>query len=230
MHNVAETLSAQAGSPVYLCLNATRTVTTAVAVQFVAQALQVLGDWIREREPGAVVGEIIRDARIWIGKPLVLHAGPSHFERSDTVGLRGAVARVPAELRPGGPIDKGRAELRSLLLRQIRGEPALRVSSEASWTLRAFAAGHARNGFKLATVGDDVYQLLMEGLESFVGTAQLTGEPAKVRYAIGRDGRRYITASPHLAEPNLPTKDRWWEDGGTDSAQTALPLGHPLRR
>ena len=70
----------------------------------------------------------------------------------------------------------------------------------------------------------------MEGLESFVGTAQFTGEPAQVRYAIGRDGRRYITASPHLAEPNLPTKDRWWEDGETDSAQTALPFGHPLRR
>ena len=160
----------------------------------------------------------------------MLHAGPSHFERYDTVGLRGAVARVPAELRAGGSIDKGRAELRSLLQRQIRGEPALRVSSEASWTLKAFAAGYARNGFKLATVGDDIYQLLMEGLESFVGTAQLAGEPAQVRYAIGRDGRRYITASPHLAEPNLPTKDRWWEDVETDSAQTALPLGHPLRR
>jgi hypothetical protein len=229
MHNVVETLSAQNGSPVYLCLNATRTVTTAVAVQFVAQALHVLGDWIREREPGAVVGEIIRDASIQIGKPLVLRAGPSHFERYDTVGLRGAVARVPAELRSGGSIDKGRAELRSLLQRQIRGEPALRVSSKASWTLNAFAAGCARNGFKLATVGDDVYQLLMEGLESFVGTAQLADEPAKLRYAIGRDGRRYVTASPHLAEPNRPTKDRWWEDAETDRPQSVLPLGHPLR-
>jgi hypothetical protein len=230
MHNVVETLSAQGGSPVYLCLNATRTVTTAVAVQFVAQALHVLGDWIREREPGAVVGEIIRDASIQIGKPLMLRAGPSHFERYDTVGLRGAVARVPAELRRGGPIDKGRAELRSLLLRQIRGEPALLVSSEAAWTLRAFAAGYARNGFKLATVGDDVYQLLMEGLESFAGTAQLTAEPERRRYAIARDGRRYLTSSPHLAEPNLPTKDRWWEDVEADRPQTTLPLGHPLRR
>jgi hypothetical protein len=230
MHNVVETLSAQGGSPVYLCLNATRTVTTAVAVQFVAQALHVLGDWIREREPGAVVGEIIRDASIQIGKPLVLRAGPSHFERYDTVGLRGAVARVPAELRSGGSIDKGRAELRSLLLRQIRGEPALRVSSEASWTLRAFAAGHARDGFKLATVGDDIYQLLMEGLESLVGTAQFTADPHRRRYAIARDGRRYITSSPHLAEPNLPTKDRWWEDVEADRPQSILPLGHPLRR
>ena len=63
----------------------------------------------------------------------------------------------------------------------------------------AFAASYARNGFKLATVGDDVYQLLMEGLESFVGTGQLTGEPAGGRYAIGRDGRRYLTSSPDLA-------------------------------
>ena len=80
----------------------------------------------------------------------MLYAGPSHFERYDTVGLRGAVARVPAELRSGASVDKGRAELRSLLQRQIRGEPALLVSSEASWTLKAFAAGYARNGFKLA--------------------------------------------------------------------------------
>jgi hypothetical protein len=35
--------------------------------------------------------------------------------------------------------------------------------------------------------------------------------------------------SPHLAGPNSPTKDRWWEDVETDSAQTALPLSHPLR-
>jgi hypothetical protein len=85
----------------------------------------------------------------------VLYAGPSHFERYDTVGLRGAVARVPAELRTGVSIDKGRAELRSLLQRQIRGKPALRVSPEASWTLNAFAAGYAQNGFKLkASFGD----------------------------------------------------------------------------
>jgi hypothetical protein len=116
------------------------------------------------------------------------------------------------------------------LLRQVRGEPALRVSSEAAWTLRAFAAGSARNGFKLAAVGDDVYQLLMEGLESFVGTAQFTAEPDRRRYAIARDGRRYLTSSPHLAEPNLPTKDRWWEDVEADRPRSILPLGHPLRR
>jgi hypothetical protein len=230
MRNVTEDLTAQNGSPVYLCLNATRAVTTAVAVQFVGQALHVLADWVREGEPGATVGDLLRDARLQIGKPLLLRAGPQHFERYDGVGLRGAVARVPAELQPGGSTDVGRAELRALLQRQIRGEPALHVSSEAAWTLKAFAAGHARSPVKLATIGEDIYRLLIEALENVVATGQIASEPDRVRYAVGADGRRYITASPHLAEPNLPTKDRWWEDVEPAGPRTALPFGHPLRR
>jgi hypothetical protein len=31
------------------------------------------------------------------------------------------------------------------------------------------------------------------------------------------------------AEPNLPTRDRWWEDVEADRPQSVLPLGHPLR-
>src|SRR5262249_30683215 len=161
-------------------------------VQFVGQALHVLADWIREGEPGATVADLLRDARLQIGKPLLLRAGPQHFERYDGVGLRGAVARVPAELRPGGSADVGRAELRTLLQRQIRGEPALRVSSEAAWTLKAFAAGHARSPVKLATIGEDIYRLLIEALESVVATGQIVSEPDRVRYAVGPDGRRYI--------------------------------------
>jgi hypothetical protein len=44
------------------------------------------------------------------------------------------------------------------------------VSSQAAWTLKAFAAGYARSGVKLAMVGDDIYQVLIEGLESAVAT------------------------------------------------------------
>jgi hypothetical protein len=169
----------------------------------------------------------LRDARLQIGKPLMLRAGPQHFERHDGVGLRAAVARVPAELHSGGPTDVGKAELRTLLQRHIRGEPALRVSSQASWTLKAFAAGYARNGAKLTMVGDDIYQVLIEGLESAVATGQIASEPDSVRYAVSRDGRRYITAIPHLAERTVPTKDRWWEEPA--GPRTALPPGHPLR-
>jgi hypothetical protein len=224
MGNVAEDLRAQHGQPVYLCLNATKSVTTAVAVQFVGQGLHVLADWVREGEPGAIVADLIRDARLQIGKPLVLRAGPQHLERYDGVGLRAAVARVPADVQSGGSTDVGRAELRTLLQRHIRGEPA----SQASWTLKAFAAGYARNGVKLAMVGDDIYRVLIEGLESAVATGRIASEPDTVRYAVAPDGRRYMTASPHLAERSVPTKDRWWEEPA--EPRTALPLGHPLRR
>ena len=229
MSNVAESLSVQEGSPVYLCLNATRSVTTAVAVQFVGQALHVLGDWVRRGEPSDVVADVIRDATVSIGQKLVLRAGPLHFKPYDAVGLRGAVARVPAELRVGGDIDTGRAGLRKLLQQLTRGEPAVRVSSSARWTLNAFAAGHASAGFKLAGLGDDIYALLMEGLESFMATAQAVGEPDQRRYARAADGRPYLTCSPHLAEPNRPTKDRWWEDVESAGPRSILPLGHPLR-
>jgi len=227
MANVAESLWVQEGTPVYLCLNATRSVTTAVAVQFVGQALHVLADWVRRGEPGDVVADVIRDARMSIGQKLVLRAGPSHFKPYDAVGLLGAVARVPAELRIGGDIDVGRAELRKLLQRQTRGEPAVRVSSSARWTLNAFAAGHASAGFKLAGIGDDIYALLMEGLETFMATAQAVGEPDQRRYARAADGRPYLTCSPHLTEPSRPTKDRWWED--VEPAGPRSILGHPLR-
>jgi hypothetical protein len=158
----------------------------------------------------------------------MLRAGPQHFDPYDRVGLRAAIARLPADLQTGGSTDAGRAELRALLQRHTRGEPALRVSSQALWTLKAFAAGYARNRAKLAMVDDDIYQVLMEGLESVVATGQIASEPDTVRYAVGRDGGRYITASPHLAEPDLPTKDRWWEEPA--EPRTALPPGHPLRR
>jgi len=233
MANVAESLWVQEGTPVYLCLNATRSVTTAVAVQFVGQALHVLADWVHKGEPGDVVADVIRDAGMSIGQKLVLRAGQLHFKPYDPVGLRGAVARVPAELRVGGDIDTGRAELRKLLQRQTRGEPAVRVSSSARWTLNAFAAGYASAGFKLSGIGDDIYALLMEGLESLMATAQGAEggyEPEQRRYARAADGRPYLTCSPHLAEPNRPTKDRWWEDVEPAGPRSILPPGHPLRR
>jgi hypothetical protein len=63
MGNVVQDLTAQHGSPIYLCLNATRAVTTAVAVQFVGQGLHVLADWVREGEPGATVADLMHGWR-----------------------------------------------------------------------------------------------------------------------------------------------------------------------
>jgi hypothetical protein len=60
---------------------------------------------------------------------------------------------------------------------------------------------------------EGLYRVLMEGLESF-DVAQVAGEEDRDRrYAVGPDGRRYLTVSPRLAEPFRPTKDEWWREG-----------------
>jgi hypothetical protein len=215
--HVAEELAAHADAPVFLCLNATQSLTTAVACQFLGKALHILADWVREGDPGAVVGELVRDAGLAIGRRLSLVAPSSHFRNYDTVGLPGAVRRLPAELRSGGDILRGRAELRALLQQQTRGLPALQVSRTARWTLNAFAAGYARAVTRQGTVSeeptDGLYRLLMEGLESFTATAQIASEEDRDRrYAIGADGRRYLTISPRLAQPYVPRKDEWWRE------------------
>jgi hypothetical protein len=216
--HVAEELGAHADAPVFLCLNAIQSLTTAVACQFVGKALHILADWVREGDPGAVLGEIVRDAGLAVGRLLRLSAPSSHFRNYGTVALRGAVRRLPAELRSGGDILKGRAELRALLQQQTRGLPALQVSRAARWTLNAFAAGYARavtrQGMVSEEANDGLYRVLMEGLESFAATAKIAGEDDRDRrYAVGPDGRRYLTVSPRLAEPFRPTKDEWWREG-----------------
>ena len=111
----------------------------------------------------------------------------------------------------------GRAELRALLQQQTRGLAAVQVSRTARWTLNAFAAGYARAVTRQGVVSeepnDGLYRVLMEGLESFIATAQVAGEEDRDRrYAIGSDGRRYLTISPRLAQPYVPRKDEWWRE------------------
>ena len=61
---------------------------------------------------------------------------------------------------------------------------------------------------------DGLYRVLMEGLESFIVTAQTASEEDRDRrYAIASDGRRYLTTSPRFAQPSRPTKDEWWREG-----------------
>jgi hypothetical protein len=166
--------------PIFLCLNATQSLTTAAACQFVGKALYILADWVREGDPGAVVAELVRDAGLAVGRQLRLVAPSYHFRNYDTVGLAGAVRRLPAELRCGGDLLRGRAELRALLQQQTRGLPALQVSPMAQWALNAFAAGYARAVTRQGTISEEVndglYRVLMEGIESFIATAQVAGD------------------------------------------------------
>ena len=214
--NVVESLAARARVPVFLCLNSDGGTTTAVAVQVVDGALHVLADFVREGDPGAVLDAILVDARLLLGD-MRLVAGPAHWLDYNRVGLRGAVAKVPAELRRGSPEEDGRGEIRELLRRQIHGLPGLLVSTQAHWTLNAFAAGYARAVDKRGVVQDEarqgVYRTLMEGLETF--TALMRGsmlDDSKPNVRVTEGGQRYVSALPSRSEP-LPAKDKFLDPG-----------------
>ena len=132
-----------------------------------------------------VLADLVASARLDVGRDLRLTAGPLHFDRYNNVGLAQAVAKLPAELRNGVAPDRGRDYLRRLLQIEKHGMPALMVSSEATWTLRAFTGGYARalqkHGMLADYADEGEYRVLMEGIESFVGLLEL---------GFGEDGER----------------------------------------
>jgi hypothetical protein len=108
-----------------------------------------------------------------------------------------------ASRRPGQPAQQ-----------QTRDVLALQVLRMARRMLNAFAAGYARAVTRQGTISDEandgLYRVLMEGLESFVATAQVAAEEDRDRrYAVAADGQGYLTTSPRLAEPYRPRKDEW---------------------
>ena len=213
---VVEDLPARARLPVWLCLNADGASVTAIVAQVVDGALHVLGDYVREGDPGAVLRDIVTQATLDFDTCRMV-AGERHFADYDRIGLRGAVARLPSELRRGGAVEMGRDQIRQLLRLQVRGNPAVLVSTAARWTLNALSAGYARAVDKRGQVGDEakpgVYRTLIEGLEAFtalmnIGT--LTDSTPNVRVTEG--GQRYVSALPSKTAV-LPTKDRILDPG-----------------
>ena len=233
-------VDSRGGELVFLCLNATAVVTTAVAVQLAGKTLHILADWVREGDPGSALPEIIRDAGMRFGTALRLTAPEQHFRPYQTIGLAPAVRRLPAELARGGDVAKGRTVLRALIGQQTQGRPLLQVSPQARWTANGFAAGYARAsdprsaGVPVAEEANDgIYRTLLEGLESAMArTLPASGqEEDQRRYAIASDGRRYLTSAPFLAEPATAaaTKDQWWR--GMDEGSHRITMPHrPLRR
>lgn len=217
--NVAEDVLVRSRVPLHLALNAGSGVTTGVLVQFVEGGLHVLADWVREGDPGAVVSDIVREASVLAVAPLRLVAGAVHFGNFERLGLRGSVAKIPAELHRGGAESMGRDEIRGLLRRVIRGDAALQVAASARWTLNAFSSGYCRAVDKRGRVSDEPragpYSVLMRGLEAF--TALLAGGIAgdadsRPNYQYTDTGRRYVSALPGKAGVHDAKSD--WIGGG----------------
>lgn len=208
--HVFEKLNARSNTPLWLCLNAGLGVVTGVVTQFVQGAVHVLADYVSEGEPGAVLAAVVSQAKLDFGETRLV-AGPAHFGNFDRLGLRGAVARLPAELRQGGESAVGRGEIRELFRRQVRGETAFRIAHAAKWTLNGLSAGYTREIDKHGRVKeearDNAYRILIEGLEAWTALLRfgnMAESPPNMRTTDG--GQRYVSALPTRAPVN-PAKD-----------------------
>ena len=213
--NVGEELRIRSRVPLHLCLNADNGLTTAVLVQFVEGELNVLADWVREGDPGAVVAGIVTEAGVIANTSLRLVGGLEHFANYNRVGLRGSVAKIPNELHRGGRTNVGRDQIRALLRRTTKDHGALRVDARARWTLNAFTSGYCRAIDKLGRVSDEArrgpYRVLMEGLEAFtalVGNAISDDAETKPNYRYTDTGHRFVSALPGVKRTN-DSKGDW---------------------
>lgn len=205
----------------WLCLNSRHGYVTAVAVEFTNGRLAVVADYVREGDPGTVA-EIVQEAALE-AKTLSLVAPRDHWSAYNHLGLRGAVAKIPAELHRGAATEVGRDEIRALLRRQTRGEPSFRVDPAARWTLNALAAGYAReigrNGMLSGEAREGVHRILIEGLEAFAGLLRLgimqQGRPNIQRTA---SGQVYISALPGAGVSD--DKDTFLAVGGAAGTDT----------
>jgi len=201
--HVVESIRYRRRVPLFLCLNATLGCTTGVLVQYAEGVLSIYADFISEGDPGEALSRMVQAANLEVpGGEIRLVGGSRHFADYDAVGLVGAVARLPGELQRGGAETMGRDELRALLARSVRGDPAVAVASRARWVINGFCAGYARETDKGGLIREaarpGVYRLLFEGLEAFTallntGMMEDRGTP-NVQYT--PSGQRWISALP----------------------------------
>lgn len=198
--NVVEDLTPSSGRPLYLAMNATQEMVTAVLAQYDGTTLRILADWVEEGDAGQKAAAIVRLASLEVGGRTLRPIAPKHhFEQWSNVGLRAALARVPVSLDSGGDPLAGQDEIRHLFGSSVRGLPTVQVAHAAHWTLNAFSGGYARQGQqKQDSFADKVYATLMLGLESFAALLAVDRgmDDNAANYRTSADGRRYLSAMP----------------------------------
>ncbi len=199
--HIAGLLAPHKTSPVWLAVNAGAHAVTGVLCQYLNNSLHILADFVREGDAGLNLQPMVREAQVVAGRSVRLVAGPQHFSASDILGLRAAARSIPLTLHNGGPELRGREEIRRLLASAAHPLPKVRISTDARWTLNAFAGGYARQVTKQGTLADaaedGAYRVLMEGLEAFgalLSTGYADESDNSPHFAYTSDGRRYASA------------------------------------
>lgn len=192
--HIVENLDLNLRAPPYLCLNADGTSVTGVLVQYDG-TLAVLGDWVMGGEAAQCVEQICKQASLLAAKDINIVVHPKEADLYDNKGLVAALRRIPRKFQVGTLPDKGRAEIRDLLGKRSQ-VPLVRVSSDATWTLRAFSGGYHKLFNKKGVIDGEaevgVYRTLMEGVESFAGIMHHDDQDEMVGlFRTSRDGMRY---------------------------------------
>lgn len=193
--NIADDLEANYRSKRYLCLNADGACVTAALVQFDG-TLSVIADWILSGDAHQCVETICRLASL-VGGAIDIVVPPKEADQFKAKGLIAALVRIPKSYRVGFTPETGRAEIRDFIaLRTSR--PLLQVSTQATWTLRAFSGGYHRKqkgpGSMDGIPEPGAYATLMEAIESFAAIMRVGVEDTpniSGHMRTGRDGRRY---------------------------------------
>lgn len=201
--HVAEDLLRSSQAPLWLAVNATTQYTTAVLCQYDNGTLKILCDWVREGDPGTTLATLIKEVGLEAGRRPRVVAPERHWTDVDRIGMVPAARAIPLQLVHGGPEAEGREEIRRLMRTNIKDWPALRVARAAHWTLNGLAMGYVRKVEKSGVVSlhaeDNVYKVLMEGLEAFGALLQVAANQDmddRARYAYTPNGVRFMTALP----------------------------------
>lgn len=184
----------------FLVVNATQTQLAAALCQFSQGSFRIFRDFVYDGDPGLCLPFAVQDASLFAGAPLRLVAPRSHFSTFDVIGLRPAARSIPAELHRGGDLLPGRDAVRRLLRSRVKALPAVRVSPDASATIRAFAAGYCfpvNKSGELEEPVSNVYSLLLNGVECLASLPSASLSPsaeAEGAWAYTPEGRRYRSA------------------------------------
>jgi hypothetical protein len=207
--NVVDDLPVRPRDPRWLAINAAGGVVTGILCQLNDGVLYVLHDYVLEGEPSRVVHSLVQQAKLDANADLRLVAPVGHFSEYNILGLRGAVANLPADLRSGASVEVGRSELRGLLQRTARDRPCFLVSTRARWTLNALASGYAFAVDKRGTLSEEprtgLYRTLMEGLEAFAGLTNISMVEAPTNIRVTDQGVAYVSTLPNRPS-SAPTK------------------------
>jgi hypothetical protein len=191
-------------SPCFLAVSSRSGMTTAVLIQYLDGAIRIFMDWVRDQPPLDALRGIYDEAVMFAGQAPKVVAPLEQFDKYVSTGLLPAARRNGIELSRGAALLNTEGNMKPYFQKQVRGMPAVLVSTKARWTLNALGGGYARGINSGGTLNDhpqdNQYKTLMEALESFIGwfngISARDLDAADTRYGYTGDGRKFLSSLP----------------------------------